>query len=49
MFKKATEITVKTVVDFANVDKSVERIVFVCFDNATLKLYEDVLSHYIEG
>lgn len=47
--REATEIAVKTVVDFANVDKSVERIVFVCFDNATLKLYEDVLSRYIEG
>lgn len=47
--REATEIAVKTVVDFANVDKSVERIVFVCFDTATLKLYEDVLSRYIEG
>ncbi|MBR2593672.1 MAG: O-acetyl-ADP-ribose deacetylase [Firmicutes bacterium] len=47
--REATEIAVKTVVDFANVDKSVERIVFVCFDTATLRLYEDVLSHYIEG
>ena len=44
--KEATEIAVKTVVEFTSAEKSIEKVVFVCFDSFTYKVYEEVLSRY---
>ena len=44
--KEAAEIAVKTVVEFTSAEKSIEKVVFVCFDSFTYKVYEEVLSRY---
>ena len=47
--KEATEIAVKTVMEFISAEKSIEEVVFVCFDNSAYKLYNEILSRYDEG
>ncbi len=42
--QKAAEIAIKTVNDFLSEDKSIEQVVFVCFDNENYRIYEQLLQ-----
>lgn len=41
---KAAQIAVKTIMDFLTVNKQIERVLFVCFDEENYGLYEGLLK-----
>lgn len=43
----ASKIAVKTAAEFLRKNKSIEKIIFVCFDELTCSLYEEALQKYI--
>lgn len=42
--QKAAEIAIQTVNDFLSDDKSIEQVVFVCFDDENYRIYEQLLQ-----
>jgi O-acetyl-ADP-ribose deacetylase (regulator of RNase III) len=42
--ERAARIAVKTVLDFLNSDKSIKKVIFVCFDLNTYQTYEHILN-----
>lgn len=42
--ERAARIAVKTVLDFLNSDKSIKKVIFVCFDLKTYQTYEHILN-----
>ncbi len=42
--ERATRIAVKTVSDFLEKDKSIEKVIFVCFDDKTFETYKKTLG-----
>ena len=42
--ERATQIAIKTTADFLNSDKSVKKIIFICFDKKTYQTYENILA-----
>lgn len=46
--KEASEIAVKTILDFLNKDNSIEEVIMVCFDNNTYDYYQKALKK-LEG
>jgi len=41
--KEAALIAIETVQDYAEADTNLERVIFVCFDTESFKIYEDLL------
>lgn len=41
---RAAEIAVKTVKDFLSNDKTIEKVIFICFDEKTFMCYKNILS-----
>jgi O-acetyl-ADP-ribose deacetylase len=44
--ERAAKIAIKSVRNFLLVNEYIEKIIFVCFDEQTFSLYEQVLSAY---
>lgn len=44
--KEASEIAVKTILDFLNKDNSIEEVIMVCFDKNTYEYYKNALEKY---
>jgi O-acetyl-ADP-ribose deacetylase (regulator of RNase III) len=42
--ERATQIAIKTVKDFLEKDKSIQQVIFVCFDENTYQTYENILA-----
>jgi len=42
--KEAAEIAVKTVNEFLHTNQAIEKVIFVCFDNENLQLYQQILN-----
>ncbi|MCU0344477.1 MAG: O-acetyl-ADP-ribose deacetylase [Ignavibacterium sp.] len=42
--ERAARVAVKTVLDFLNSDKSIKKVIFVCFDHKTYQTYEHTLG-----
>ena len=42
--ERAARIAVKTILDFLNSDKSIKKVIFVCFDHKTYQTYEHTLG-----
>jgi O-acetyl-ADP-ribose deacetylase (regulator of RNase III) len=42
--KKAAEIAISSVINFMDKDKSIEEVVFVCFDSENFSLYQSLIS-----
>lgn len=42
--EQATQIAIKTVNNFIQSDKSIQRVIFVCFDQTTYQTYENILA-----
>ena len=41
--QSAAEIAVKTVLEFLNVNESIDEVIFVCFDEENFQIYEQLL------
>ena len=42
--ERATQIAIKTVNNFIQSDKSIQRVIIVCFDQTTYQTYENILA-----
>lgn len=42
--ERATQIAIKTVKDFLENDKSIQQVIFVCFDENTYKTYKNIIT-----
>ncbi len=42
---EAAKIAVQTVKDYLKEDQSVEKVIFCCFDNENLSLYQEIISY----
>jgi O-acetyl-ADP-ribose deacetylase (regulator of RNase III) len=47
--EKAANIALNTVKSFCKKDCSIEKIIFVCFDHKTKKVYEELINYNVEG
>jgi O-acetyl-ADP-ribose deacetylase (regulator of RNase III) len=47
--EKAANIALNTVKSFCEKDCSIEKIIFVCFDDKTKKVYEELINNNVEG
>jgi len=43
--ERASKIAVKEVNDFLEKDSSIEKVIFVCFDDRTYEIYNEILKH----
>lgn len=42
--ERATQIAIKTTADFLISDKSIKKVIFICFDKKTYQTYENILA-----
>jgi O-acetyl-ADP-ribose deacetylase (regulator of RNase III) len=43
--ERASKIAVKEVKDFLEKDSPIEKVIFVCFDDRTYEIYNEILKH----
>lgn len=45
--EQAAQIAIKTIINFLNSDKSIEKVIFVCFDDKACPIYLKILEMFI--